>query len=242
MLRETRRRGPRGHRGRPATSPTRSSATPRSSTRSTSPWSAPARPAACSRSRSSASPTSSRRTTRCAARSSRRWPTRPSCSRFAMLVLIGMIAFIVPVFVGVFKDFGGELPLITQVHRRALQRGHRPVVLPDRRRGRHRRRLPQVEDVRPGAARSGTRFRLRIPFKHRQDRPEDRARALVAHVLRALRRGRADHAGDRGDRPDRRQRRRRQGDGRRDRVRQVRRLDRRRRSRTRRSSRRWSRR
>ena len=33
---------------------------------------------------------------------------------FAMMVLIGMIAFIVPVFVGVFKDFGGELPLITR--------------------------------------------------------------------------------------------------------------------------------
>jgi type IV pilus assembly protein PilC len=33
---------------------------------------------------------------------------------FAMLVLIGMIAFIVPVFVGVFEDFGGELPLITK--------------------------------------------------------------------------------------------------------------------------------
>jgi type IV pilus assembly protein PilC len=33
---------------------------------------------------------------------------------FAVTVLIGMIAFIVPVFVGVFKDFGGELPLITK--------------------------------------------------------------------------------------------------------------------------------
>jgi type IV pilus assembly protein PilC len=33
---------------------------------------------------------------------------------FAMLVLIGMIAFIVPVFVGVFKDFGGDLPAITK--------------------------------------------------------------------------------------------------------------------------------
>ncbi len=33
---------------------------------------------------------------------------------FAVAVLIGMIAFIVPVFVGVFKDFGGELPLITK--------------------------------------------------------------------------------------------------------------------------------
>jgi len=33
---------------------------------------------------------------------------------FALLVLIGMIAFIVPVFVGVFEDFGGDLPAITK--------------------------------------------------------------------------------------------------------------------------------
>jgi len=33
---------------------------------------------------------------------------------FAFLVLIGLIAFIVPVFVGVFNDFGGELPAITK--------------------------------------------------------------------------------------------------------------------------------
>jgi type IV pilus assembly protein PilC len=33
---------------------------------------------------------------------------------FALLVLVGLIAFIVPVFVTVFKDFGGELPMITQ--------------------------------------------------------------------------------------------------------------------------------
>jgi type IV pilus assembly protein PilC len=33
---------------------------------------------------------------------------------FALCVLIGLIAFIVPVFVGVFKDFGGELPMITK--------------------------------------------------------------------------------------------------------------------------------
>ena len=33
---------------------------------------------------------------------------------FAMIVLLALIAFIVPVFVNVFKDFGGELPLITQ--------------------------------------------------------------------------------------------------------------------------------
>jgi type IV pilus assembly protein PilC len=34
---------------------------------------------------------------------------------FAMAVLLGLIAFIVPVFVGVFDDFGGELPAITKL-------------------------------------------------------------------------------------------------------------------------------
>jgi type IV pilus assembly protein PilC len=34
---------------------------------------------------------------------------------FALCVLLALIAFIVPVFVGIFKDFGGKLPFITQV-------------------------------------------------------------------------------------------------------------------------------
>jgi type IV pilus assembly protein PilC len=34
---------------------------------------------------------------------------------FALCVLLALIAFIVPVFVGIFKDFGGKLPLITQL-------------------------------------------------------------------------------------------------------------------------------
>jgi type IV pilus assembly protein PilC len=33
---------------------------------------------------------------------------------FALMVLVGLIAFIVPVFVNVFDDFGGELPAITK--------------------------------------------------------------------------------------------------------------------------------
>ncbi len=33
---------------------------------------------------------------------------------FALIVLLALVAFIVPVFVGVFKDLGGELPIITQ--------------------------------------------------------------------------------------------------------------------------------
>ncbi len=34
---------------------------------------------------------------------------------FATLVLIGMLIFLVPVFVGIFEDLGGELPVLTQV-------------------------------------------------------------------------------------------------------------------------------
>jgi type IV pilus assembly protein PilC len=34
---------------------------------------------------------------------------------FATLVLIGMLMFLVPVFVGIFEDLGGELPVLTKV-------------------------------------------------------------------------------------------------------------------------------
>jgi type IV pilus assembly protein PilC len=34
---------------------------------------------------------------------------------FALLVLVALVAFLVPVFAGVFEDFGGELPAITKV-------------------------------------------------------------------------------------------------------------------------------
>src|SRR5262249_4847795 len=34
---------------------------------------------------------------------------------FAMAVVLALVTFLVPVFAGVFKEFGGELPLITRV-------------------------------------------------------------------------------------------------------------------------------
>jgi type IV pilus assembly protein PilC len=40
---------------------------------------------------------------------------------FALCVLLGLIAFIVPVFVNVFKDFGGDLPMITKMTVKASQ-------------------------------------------------------------------------------------------------------------------------
>ena len=155
---------------------------------------------------------------------------------FAIVVLFALIAFIVPVFVGVFKDFGGELPADHQVHRRRLRARHRPLVPAARRHRRRRRRLPEVAQVLLGPPAVGPPA-PEDPVQDRRHRPEDRARPLVAHVLRALRRRRADHAGHRGHRPDLRQLRRREGHGRRRRVGQVRRHDRRARSRRPRSSR-----
>src|SRR5918992_515521 len=34
---------------------------------------------------------------------------------FAMIVVLALVTFLVPVFAGVFKEFGGELPLITRI-------------------------------------------------------------------------------------------------------------------------------
>ena len=118
---------------------------------------------------------------------------------FALGVLLALIAFIVPVFVGIFKDFGGKLPFITQVTVNLSQPGHAAggtscsfgsvaLVVGFRKWKKSEWGRPQWD-----------RFRLRIAGQHRQDGPEDRARALVAHVLGPLLRRRADHAGDRGD-------------------------------------------
>ncbi len=76
---------------------------------------------------------------------------------FAMLVLIGMIAFIVPVFVGVFKDFGGELPAITKFTVALSNVVTGPVVHPDRRSRSAASSASASGRAPPGAARSGTR-------------------------------------------------------------------------------------
>ena len=43
---------------------------------------------------------------------------------FAFVVLFALVAFLVPVFEKVFKDFGGELPRDHEVHGDALAPGH----------------------------------------------------------------------------------------------------------------------
>jgi type IV pilus assembly protein PilC len=51
---------------------------------------------------------------------------------FATVVLIGMLTFLVPIFVGIFEDFGGELPTLTKVVVGAseLVRGSWYIVFP----------------------------------------------------------------------------------------------------------------
>jgi len=51
---------------------------------------------------------------------------------FAVLVLIGMLLFLVPVFEGIFSDLGGDLPFLTQmvVHASDLVRGYWFILFP----------------------------------------------------------------------------------------------------------------
>ena len=76
---------------------------------------------------------------------------------FATLVLIGMLMFLVPVFVKIFAQLGGELPTLTQyvVQRvRTSSRDHWFIIFPaDRRRD---LRASALQEDRAAAASSGT--------------------------------------------------------------------------------------
>ena len=59
---------------------------------------------------------------------------------FAVTVLLALVAFLIPVFVGVFKQFRGKLPALTQFMVDLLAPRHPPVVPADRVPGRRGRR------------------------------------------------------------------------------------------------------
>ncbi len=116
---------------------------------------------------------------------------------FATLVLIGMIAFIVPVFVGVFEDFGGELPLITRftvgLSDAVTGSWYILIAIAVGRRHRH----PQVEGLGLGRRAVG-RDPAEDPVQHRQDRRRRsrwhagraRSRRSTAPACRSCRRSR----------------------------------------------------
>ena len=88
---------------------------------------------------------------------------------FATIVLSAMLLFLIPIFVKIFAQLHGNLPILTKivVGCRTCLRGYWYVIHP-----RPDRRVPfvgsstsAVEDARSPDGRSGTRFLLRIPMK-----------------------------------------------------------------------------
>ena len=107
---------------------------------------------------------------------------------FAVGVMMALVAFLVPVFVGVFKQFGGELPKLTQVS----------VFLSDMVTGYWWLMFGSVGVIlfafrkwkkTSWGRRQWDHFRLHVPDEDRHDRPAGRRRALVAHARLADRRG-----------------------------------------------------
>jgi type IV pilus assembly protein PilC len=83
---------------------------------------------------------------------------------FATLVLIGMLTFLVPIFVGIFEDFGGELPTLTKlvVGASELVRGSWYIIFPAIGGGVYGlRRWKRTE----GGRRTWDMFKLKIPMK-----------------------------------------------------------------------------
>jgi type IV pilus assembly protein PilC len=83
---------------------------------------------------------------------------------FATLVLIGMLTFLVPIFVGIFEDFGGELPTLTKlvVGASELVRGSWYILFPAAGGAAFGlRRWKRTEQGR----RTWDKFKLKIPMK-----------------------------------------------------------------------------
>ena len=158
---------------------------------------------------------------------------------FALVTLLALVTFLIPVFEEVFADFNGKLPFITQISVGASKalRGQwylfiiGTVGIGDR--------LQEVEEDLVGPLAVGC-DQDEDPGKDRGRDPQDRARALVAHVLRPRAQRRAAAAGDRHHRQDRRQLPHREGDGRRQGLGAARRHDLRAAARRAPCSRRWS--
>ena len=131
---------------------------------------------------------------------------------FALVVMIALVAFLVPVFVSVFKEFGGELPAITKFSVKTSAPVHPRLVGDVRGRRRRRRRVPEMEEELLGPPPVGP-LPAAHPDEDRHHRAGGRRRALVAHALLADQRRRAPAARPRDHRQDRRQHRRRRGHG-----------------------------
>ena len=118
---------------------------------------------------------------------------------FAVTVLMALVAFLIPVFVGVFKQFPGKLPALTQFmvnfsHLVTHQWYILIVVVVAA-----CRRVHLDQALAAGARQVGCVQAAR-PDEDRRGRAEGGDRALVAHAVGAHLRRRPDHAGDRDHR------------------------------------------
>ena len=83
---------------------------------------------------------------------------------FATLVLIGMLLFLVPIFVGIFAQLGGDLPMLTQIVVRRLEHRARQLVHPlPGSSARHLRLHALQEDARRAGAVWDRHARCRAP-------------------------------------------------------------------------------
>ena len=123
---------------------------------------------------------------------------------FATLVLIGMLLFLVPIFVDIFADLNGELPVLTQyvVNASNFLRNEWMFFFPGCgiafwgiRRLKRTEKGRQVWD----------RIKLKIPMKIGARRPQGDDGPLLANPLDARRRRRRHHQGVRDHGPDGRQ-------------------------------------
>ena len=130
---------------------------------------------------------------------------------FATLVMVGMLMFLVPVFVKIFATLGGELPTLTQyvLHASNLLRGLLVHHLP-RRRSVNLGLLPMEED---GVRKADVgQVQASDPDADRRRSAQGRDGPMVPHSLDACRVRRRHHAGTRDHRADRGQLGRRGGD------------------------------
>ena len=114
-------------------------------------------------------------------------------STFAVVVLLALVAFLVPVFEKVFKEFGGHLPAITQF---TVDFSHIVTGAPYLIVGGGVGGLPQVEEVVARRPAVGP-LQAEGAVEDRRSRAEGRAGALRTHLLGADRGRRSDAPGDR---------------------------------------------
>ena len=122
---------------------------------------------------------------------------------FATLVMVGMLMFLVPIFVKIFATLGGELPTLTQyvMHASNLLRGYWYIIFPAV--GATIWGFFRWKKTRVGRADLGP-VQAADPDADRRRRPQGSHGEVVAHAFDARRIRRRHHAGPRDHCPDRR--------------------------------------